>query len=170
MAPSSMVLRDSTCLMEKHNRTGDAHSLASAQIKLRSLLYLRCDLMPSLSYPLSYDCPYQYAKTATEDALVAAAQEGHEWAFMELYRRNSPRLMRALYRITKNREDAEDALQDCMLRAFIHLNRFDRRAKFSTWFTTHWDQFCTHDPAQEDGGSILYRWIIQCRVGNHGGK
>jgi RNA polymerase sigma factor (sigma-70 family) len=71
----------------------------------------------------------------SDDALVVAAQSGEEWAFMELYKRNSPRVFRSIYRITKNREDAEDALQDSMLKAFLHLKRFDQRASFSTWFT-----------------------------------
>ena len=32
-------------------------------------------------------------------------------------------------------EDAEDALQDCFLRAFVHIKDFDGRSKFSTWLT-----------------------------------
>jgi len=37
--------------------------------------------------------------------------------------------------ITKNREDAEDALQDALLQAFVHLDKFDGRSAFSTWLT-----------------------------------
>jgi RNA polymerase sigma-70 factor (ECF subfamily) len=37
--------------------------------------------------------------------------------------------------VTRNREDAEDALQDSMLRAFQHLRQFDGRSSFATWFT-----------------------------------
>jgi RNA polymerase sigma-70 factor, ECF subfamily len=39
------------------------------------------------------------------------------------------------YRITRNRQDAEDALQDSLMRAFTHLNKFEERANFSTWLT-----------------------------------
>jgi RNA polymerase sigma-70 factor (ECF subfamily) len=67
--------------------------------------------------------------------LVAAAQAGEEWAFAELSARNSKRVFNTIYRVTKNREDAEDALQDAMVRAFLHLNKFDGRSSFATWLT-----------------------------------
>jgi RNA polymerase sigma-70 factor (ECF subfamily) len=38
-------------------------------------------------------------------------------------------------RITRNREDAEDAAQDCFLSAFVHLKDFDGRSRFATWLT-----------------------------------
>jgi RNA polymerase sigma factor (sigma-70 family) len=70
-----------------------------------------------------------------EGQLVAAAKNGHHTAFEELYARYSQRIYRATLRITKNREDAEDALQDCFLNAFVHLKSFDGRSTFSTWLT-----------------------------------
>src|SRR5260370_15976077 len=39
------------------------------------------------------------------------------------------------YRITGNRDDAEDVIQDAWMKAYVHLNTFDGRAKFSTWLT-----------------------------------
>jgi RNA polymerase sigma-70 factor (ECF subfamily) len=38
-------------------------------------------------------------------------------------------------RIMRNREDAEDALQDCLLNAFVHVKDFDERSRFATWLT-----------------------------------
>src|ERR1700739_2410082 len=38
-------------------------------------------------------------------------------------------------RITRNHEDAEDAVQDASLRAFVHLQSFNGRSTFSTWLT-----------------------------------
>src|SRR6202163_67009 len=38
-------------------------------------------------------------------------------------------------RITRNREDAEDAAQECFLSAFVHLKDFDGRSQFATWLT-----------------------------------
>jgi RNA polymerase sigma-70 factor (ECF subfamily) len=35
----------------------------------------------------------------------------------------------------RNREDAEDALQDCLLNAFAHVQDFDERSRFATWLT-----------------------------------
>src|SRR6201992_1825053 len=70
-----------------------------------------------------------------EDLLIRAAQSGQEWAFVELCARNSKRVFNTIYGVTKNREDAEDALQDSMMRAFLHLKQFDGRSSFATWFT-----------------------------------
>src|SRR5271170_6463300 len=70
-----------------------------------------------------------------EDRLIEAAQAGQEWAFVELCTRNSKRVFNTIYGVTKNREDAEDALQDSMMRAFLHLKQFDGRSSFATWFT-----------------------------------
>ena len=37
--------------------------------------------------------------------------------------------------MTRNQEDAEDARQEAMLKAFLHLDRFEGRSRFSTWVT-----------------------------------
>ena len=73
--------------------------------------------------------------TMSDEGLIAAAQSGHEWAFVELCTRSAKRAFSTIYSVTKNREDAEDALQDSMLRAFQHLRQFDGRSSFATWFT-----------------------------------
>ena len=73
--------------------------------------------------------------TMSDEALIAAAQSGHERAFVELCTRSAKRAFSTIYSVTRNREDAEDALQDSMLRAFQHLRQFDGRSSFATWFT-----------------------------------
>jgi RNA polymerase sigma-70 factor (ECF subfamily) len=70
-----------------------------------------------------------------DDFLITAAQGGEEWAFVELCSRNSARAFHLILRVTRNREDAEDALQDSILKAFRNLQQFDRRSSFATWFT-----------------------------------
>lgn len=70
-----------------------------------------------------------------EDALVAAAKQGQAEAFATLCQPHAPRLIRNAHRITRNHEDAEDALQDAFLSAFIHIKNFDGRSSFSTWLT-----------------------------------
>ena len=72
---------------------------------------------------------------ATDDALVAAAKLGDHPAFLELWTRHSNRVFKTAYRITGRREDAEDAIQDAWMNAYLHLNTFDGRAKFVTWLT-----------------------------------
>ena len=71
----------------------------------------------------------------TESKLIADAKRGHRPSLEALCEAAAPKIIRVLYRITRNREDAEDALQDCFLRALIHLKEFDGRSAFSTWLT-----------------------------------
>jgi RNA polymerase sigma factor (sigma-70 family) len=75
------------------------------------------------------------APSLTEATLVAAAQAGQDWAFVELCHCYSKRILFTLYKITKNREDAEDAFQESILKAFIHLDDFNQKSSFDTWFT-----------------------------------
>jgi RNA polymerase sigma-70 factor (ECF subfamily) len=75
------------------------------------------------------------ACTRQDDRLVLAAQAGCAAAFAELRERYSPRIYRTIFAITKNREDAEDALQDSFLRAYLALHSFEGRANFSSWLT-----------------------------------
>ena len=70
-----------------------------------------------------------------EKSLVEAAKGGHSTSFGTLCERYAQQLLRAAHRITRNREDSEDAVQDALLRAFVHLRDFDGRSSFSTWLT-----------------------------------
>jgi len=71
----------------------------------------------------------------SDERLVAAAKIGHKGAFDDLYQRHAEKMLRITYRITRNRQDAEDAVQECFLNAFLHLKNFDGRSRFSTWLT-----------------------------------
>jgi RNA polymerase sigma-70 factor, ECF subfamily len=75
------------------------------------------------------------ARSATDEVLVAAAKLGDRLAFVELWARHSNTAYRVVYRIAGNHEDAEDVIQDAWIKAYVHLNTFDGRAKFSTWLT-----------------------------------
>jgi RNA polymerase sigma-70 factor, ECF subfamily len=75
------------------------------------------------------------AAAATDESLVGAAKLGDRPAFAELWERHSNTVFKVAYRITKNRDDAEDVIQEAWMRAYVHLNTFDGRAKFSTWLT-----------------------------------
>jgi RNA polymerase sigma factor (sigma-70 family) len=70
-----------------------------------------------------------------EASLLATAKSGETAALDTPYRAHAEKLFRTVHRITRNREDAEDAVQDSLLRAFLHLKSFDGRSTFSTWPT-----------------------------------
>jgi RNA polymerase sigma-70 factor (ECF subfamily) len=67
--------------------------------------------------------------------LVAAARSGSSAAFAELREIYAQRVYRKILTMTKNREDAEDALQDTFLRAYLALHTFEERSSFYTWVT-----------------------------------
>jgi RNA polymerase sigma-70 factor (ECF subfamily) len=71
----------------------------------------------------------------SEEQLIAAAKTGSRAPFGELCERNAKKVFRVIYRIIQNREDAEDAAQECFLNAFVHLKNFDGRSQFATWLT-----------------------------------
>ena len=75
------------------------------------------------------------AANMSEAALVSMAKLGDSDAFVELSKLHSNRLLRTIYQITRNWQDAEDALQDATLRAFSHLKDFEGKSTFSTWLT-----------------------------------
>jgi len=72
----------------------------------------------------------------SDDKLLVDAQSGDQQAFVELCRRHSPMVKKRSFLIVRNQEDAEDALQDTLLRAYRHIGAFRRNCKFSTWLTS----------------------------------
>jgi DNA-directed RNA polymerase specialized sigma24 family protein len=44
-----------------------------------------------------------------------------------------PALYRVAFRQLRNREDAEDSVQDALLSAFVHISQFEGRSHISTW-------------------------------------
>jgi len=67
--------------------------------------------------------------------LVAAARAGSNAAFEELQSRYARRLYRRIQSITRNHEDAEDALQETFLHAYLALDSFEGRSQFASWLT-----------------------------------
>jgi RNA polymerase sigma factor (sigma-70 family) len=67
--------------------------------------------------------------------LVAAAKDGDHQAYAELCRRYSKQVLRTILRITRDVADAEDTLQETLLKAYVHIGRFEGRGAFSSWLT-----------------------------------
>jgi RNA polymerase sigma-70 factor (ECF subfamily) len=85
---------------------------------------------------LSTPNPHRLAsKIAREDEhmLVAAAKKGDAAAFEELVSRYERKIFRLTMNITRNREDAEDAMQDAFLKSYSHLKNFQGDSRFYTW-------------------------------------
>lgn len=75
-------------------------------------------------------------RTGPQDTeLLSAVLSGSSDAFAELQRLYSRKLYGTIFGITRNREDAEDALQDTFLRAYLALNSFQGRSSVYSWLT-----------------------------------
>ncbi|MEE9117449.1 MAG: sigma-70 family RNA polymerase sigma factor [Calditrichia bacterium] len=69
----------------------------------------------------------------TETDIVRKAKKGDKEAFSELVTIYSERIYNLALRILRNREDAEDVLQETFLTVLQKLNTFDGRSNFFTW-------------------------------------
>lgn len=64
---------------------------------------------------------------------VTLALGGDQDAFRVLVERHSRTLFRLAHRMTGNEQDAEEVVQETMLRAYRRLDRFESRSNFGTW-------------------------------------
>ncbi len=69
-----------------------------------------------------------------EHEIIQKILSGDRRAFSLLVERHQAKAMTLALRMLKNREDAEEALQDAFLRVFRSLGSFEGKANFSTWF------------------------------------
>ena len=94
------------------------------------------EVMMSLLMPVANSVDIEYSCTDMSDEMLASrAKSGDTDAFVELSKRHANRVFQATYRVTRNRQDAEDALQEAFLNAFTHMKNFEGRSSFSTWLT-----------------------------------
>ena len=75
------------------------------------------------------------AQQDEEATLIHAAKSGDGRAFEVLVARHQQRLLSVARRFSRIREDAEDIVQQCFQKAFVHLHKFEGRSSFSTWLT-----------------------------------
>jgi RNA polymerase sigma-70 factor (ECF subfamily) len=71
--------------------------------------------------------------SAEDDVLVARAQAGDRGAFEELVRRHADGLFAVVVRLSRDRQEAEEAVQETFLRAWRGIGGFKGRARFFTW-------------------------------------
>lgn len=71
-----------------------------------------------------------------DEVLVAAAKNGELSAMEELLSRYRDQVYGVVRRRIDNTEEAEDVVQEAMLRAFVSIGRFRGDARFSSWLIT----------------------------------
>jgi RNA polymerase sigma-70 factor, ECF subfamily len=65
--------------------------------------------------------------------LMAAAKAGDPEAFQALTQHAAPIIFRCALKITSNHHDAEDVLQETLLKGFTHISQFRGDSQLSTW-------------------------------------
>jgi RNA polymerase sigma-70 factor (ECF subfamily) len=106
-----------------------------ATVKIESIevgLLFRPSKTTALNAPNPHRLPSKVARE-DESLLVAAAKSGDAAAFEELVNRYERKIFRLTMNITRNREDAEDAMQDAFMKAYAHLDSFQENSRFYTW-------------------------------------
>ena len=66
-------------------------------------------------------------------ALLERAKSGDKDAFGLLAEEHRAALLRLCYKMTGSHEEAEDLVQETLLKAFTHIGEFELRASLSTW-------------------------------------
>jgi len=69
----------------------------------------------------------------SDKALIVNARAGNRNAFGELVRRHSRQVFGLSLKMLRNREDAEDNLQNAFCKAYGKIGQFEGNSQFSTW-------------------------------------
>ena len=72
----------------------------------------------------------------TDEELISRFQKGDERAYVELVNRYKDRLLNFVFQFLGDIEQAEDVVQDTMLRLYEKKHYYKEIAKFSTWIYT----------------------------------
>ena len=73
------------------------------------------------------------AKTMTEDLMVQGCLDNIASAQEALYNRFSPRMLGVCYRFARNREDAEDMMQEGFIKVFTQIHQFRGQGALEGW-------------------------------------
>src|ERR1700730_10405253 len=90
-------------------------------------------------------------------------------AFEEMFEASRQKFVATAHAILRNREDAEDAVQNPFLSAYLHLGSFEGRSALRTWFTRvvlnaalmiqRKRKTCVIQPPPENSNSLEVKWM-----------
>ncbi len=130
--PRAMFTSMTNCLaMERSNLKHAEDSLTTIWISKECESTFASTVKPESSWEFGEDNlsdPRHYS----DDELIIAAHKGASRALGELLTRHRSFLFRMVRRMTATIEEAEDVVQDAMLRACVNIGKFRRESRFST--------------------------------------
>lgn len=68
-----------------------------------------------------------------EQELIAQAIDGNDEAYAALVDRYKEGLYRHCFKFMRDEDEAEDIAQEAFIKAYLHLDRYDPKFRFSTW-------------------------------------
>ena len=71
-----------------------------------------------------------------EKLLIRNLKKGHEDAYRQVVEEYGNKLLRTCYLILKDKEEAEDVVQEALIRVFQKLNTFKENSGLYTWIYT----------------------------------
>jgi RNA polymerase sigma-70 factor (ECF subfamily) len=132
--PDAVAIQD--CVTPSLQVTGTRHGppdpLSDESMALSSVAVTELPTLMVMGQNTKQALTFRH-EDASEEQLLEAARSGDERAFGELIGRCVAPVRNRIFRMVCNRQDAEDVLQDSLLRAYIHLNQFRGSSRFSTW-------------------------------------
>ncbi|MCB0339620.1 MAG: sigma-70 family RNA polymerase sigma factor, partial [Bdellovibrionales bacterium] len=69
----------------------------------------------------------------SDKELIAAFRAGDESSYVELISRYTDKAFNLAIRLTRNREDAEEVIQDVFVTVYRKIAKFEGKSAFSSW-------------------------------------
>ncbi len=77
----------------------------------------------------------QLAAALSDEEVIERVKNGETGLYELIMRRYNQRLYRVTRAILGDAAESEDVMQEAYVRAYVHLDQFEGRAKFATWLT-----------------------------------
>ncbi len=84
----------------------------------------------------------KYPNNPQQAKLIILSQQGDKTEFGKIVKKYQQSVYNLCYRMLGNADEAEDAAQEIFLRAYLKLDTYDEKRKFSTWLFSIASHYC----------------------------